>query len=565
MKVRPPHILPCRVSSTQFNASIENAMSYGDTLTSGIQDISALLPLLGSEQCEDHVGSALSNGFLFAAATPLSIFGTLGLAKAGFKAAFASIVIPSWDFLGAEKLRDAGFKPSGKNLELIMMDPANRDRYLLETRLCERLKDLHVQNNGELRVPDEATNWEELNRWTFRMALATAAFCIVNLTAYIELILHDENHIRRSLRLLFPITRILGSYLTVVCLQILIQRRMENIIRARELFGQMDCQFQNQGIPLEIGAIWDMKSASDKCLSRMQRALRSGVRPRLGGLPEKDCPEGLKKLMTKSANYAVMQWPFILLTLLGSFGCLVGYIGCFSIVQGYTGSLRGPLIWLVAETTLSTVRIFIWSSNSKWDNTPPLRLNRVDPPPAALFVTQREPSFEVEINGFDLKVQRADQFFQSLRYHSGIFVKPLAFPDSSLLYSLVGIKKDEHPKLFIVIVDHVDQITRVYSEENKEPKFRSAKFTVCNVEGPAVIQVGPRQPKPFGYQVRGGSAVVGELIPEEPEDHVASNEDLRTALQDHYRSILQASRAEKSVQTSYVDFDWGLTSRVVEP
>ena len=133
--------------------------SYGATLTSGIQDISSLLPILGTEQCDDLAGSALSDGFLFAAATTLSIFGTLGLAMAGFKAAFASIVIPSWGFLGAEKLRDAGFKPSGKNLELIMMDPANRDRYLIETCLCERLEDLHFENNGQVHI---SLDWEGL-------------------------------------------------------------------------------------------------------------------------------------------------------------------------------------------------------------------------------------------------------------------------------------------------------------------------------------------------------------------------------------------------------------------
>ncbi|KAF8062337.1 hypothetical protein FPV67DRAFT_1421831, partial [Lyophyllum atratum] len=96
--------------------------SVGTILTGGIQDISALLPLLGTEQCEEHVGSALSDGFLYAAASPMSIFGSLGVARAGFKTLIASISIPSWGFVGAEKLRDAGFRPSGKNLSLIMMD-----------------------------------------------------------------------------------------------------------------------------------------------------------------------------------------------------------------------------------------------------------------------------------------------------------------------------------------------------------------------------------------------------------------------------------------------------------
>ena len=136
----------------------------------------------------------------------------------------------------------------------------------------------------------------------------------------------------------------------------------------------------------------------------------------------------------------------------------------------------------------------------------------------------------------DLKVQRATHFFRSLGRHSGIFVQPLAFPDSSLLYFLIW--RGTGLGLFIVIVDHVDQTARVYYEENGVPTFRLATFTVTNVE---VAALG--RPKLDGYKVRVASAVVGQPILDEPEDHVASNGDLRTALRDHYRSILQVSAA----------------------
>ncbi|KAF9487843.1 hypothetical protein BDN71DRAFT_576037 [Pleurotus eryngii] len=33
--------------------------TFGGTVTDGIQDVTALFPLLGTEQCEEHVGSAL--------------------------------------------------------------------------------------------------------------------------------------------------------------------------------------------------------------------------------------------------------------------------------------------------------------------------------------------------------------------------------------------------------------------------------------------------------------------------------------------------------------------------
>ncbi|KAJ7926298.1 hypothetical protein B0H13DRAFT_2265913 [Mycena leptocephala] len=54
--------------------------SFGTTISSGIQDISAILSLFGTEQCEFHIGSALRGGgrggYMYAAITPVSIFGS---------------------------------------------------------------------------------------------------------------------------------------------------------------------------------------------------------------------------------------------------------------------------------------------------------------------------------------------------------------------------------------------------------------------------------------------------------------------------------------------------------
>ena len=75
-------------------------------------------------------------------------------------------------------------------------------------------------------------------------------------------------------------------------------------------------------------------------------------------------------------------------------------------------------------------------------------------------VTQRESFPEVKIDGLEslgLGVQWAYQFFQWLWYHSDIFIQPLAFPDSSLFYSLIKSKK-EGLDLYIVIVNHVDKM-----------------------------------------------------------------------------------------------------------
>ncbi|KAJ7573784.1 hypothetical protein C8J56DRAFT_839820, partial [Mycena floridula] len=88
--------------------------SIGNTLVSGIQDISAFLPIIGTEQCERHIGSALDGGFMYAAATPLSMFGSLGIIKASLAVLCASI-----DSRLAQMLSDAGFKLEGSAAAMI--------------------------------------------------------------------------------------------------------------------------------------------------------------------------------------------------------------------------------------------------------------------------------------------------------------------------------------------------------------------------------------------------------------------------------------------------------------
>ncbi|KAJ7080466.1 hypothetical protein C8R44DRAFT_536701, partial [Mycena epipterygia] len=91
-----------------------STVTAGTSLVSGIQDISAFLPIIGTEQCEKHVGEALNGGFLYAAATPLSLFGCLGIVKAS-----AAILCASVSPRLAQMLADAGFKLEGSIAAMI--------------------------------------------------------------------------------------------------------------------------------------------------------------------------------------------------------------------------------------------------------------------------------------------------------------------------------------------------------------------------------------------------------------------------------------------------------------
>jgi len=120
----------------------------GSTLTGGIQDTAAILPLLGTGQCSVQVSSALTRGYLYAAATPMSIFGSLGVVSAGFKTLVACFSFGGIE--GAKILGNIGFEPEGENLSLIMVEAGkaskgkNAGRYIIETRIDELIQELRV-------------------------------------------------------------------------------------------------------------------------------------------------------------------------------------------------------------------------------------------------------------------------------------------------------------------------------------------------------------------------------------------------------------------------------------
>ncbi|KAJ6530224.1 hypothetical protein B0H19DRAFT_1006361, partial [Mycena capillaripes] len=96
--------------------------ALGSVVTSGIQDISAFLPILGTDQCETHCCLGMDRGFWYVAAAPLSIFGSLGIIKAGLVTLIISIDVPG--FRGPRLLQNAGFSPPGilKQLTYILDD-----------------------------------------------------------------------------------------------------------------------------------------------------------------------------------------------------------------------------------------------------------------------------------------------------------------------------------------------------------------------------------------------------------------------------------------------------------
>ena len=187
------------------------------TLTDGIQDIAAILPLLGTEQCSVQVSSALTRGYLYAASAPMSIFGSLGVVSAGFKTLVSCFLFGNIE--GAKILGNMGFEPQGENLSLIMVEAGkgkNAGRYVVETRMDELIRELNIDKNRIIGVSHKSA------AWNIKMMSTTALLCVFSIAPYIYLNL-GANNLKKSTTWVFPILRATGGFITAMLIQLLIQ------------------------------------------------------------------------------------------------------------------------------------------------------------------------------------------------------------------------------------------------------------------------------------------------------------------------------------------------------
>lgn len=432
--------------------------------TRGIQNLAALIPLLTTSLVEKHITKALSNGLLYAAAAPMSIFGSLGIAKAGCIALCASIDYHV--FPGPALLKNAGFHPSGTGKLLLHMKHNKRHLYTAENNK----RHLYKAEDKLRSVLNKKKVWEvEVNlgsrdfwSWNIRLALATMFLCTLGLLPYILVIQLCIEKPTFVTTWIFPILRLFGSGLVVVNLQFLFQLRLIEETYHRLRFIAADNYLKHIG--KSIPANWDPNRRSKKVFDELQSAwlplegkeegkeksntlrhqlddddkakildgvhkltsFKFKVEPspsttpgptpqtahyNLGhrrysstgsrkdtvifdeaeqGVPSEESEPTLDSAervnttassMTKAttraekvALWVTRQFSTFLLwgTQLGlAFGILcvlVGYIGCFTVVQIVKPGWEGPLIWFVCEGLLAIFRTIIWAANPKWDD-----------------------------------------------------------------------------------------------------------------------------------------------------------------------------------------------------
>ncbi|KAJ7573800.1 hypothetical protein C8J56DRAFT_839832, partial [Mycena floridula] len=379
--------------------------SVGTTLVSGIQDISAFLPIIGTEQCEKHIGSALDGGFMYAAATPLSMFGSLGIIKASIAVLCASI-----HSKGAQMLSDAGFKLEGSAAAMIGKVPRGekekrkakeeekegRTPYVAARQFLELLKEQHIENDAS-KLSLEFTYF----KWNISLIIMTILLLPLSITPYIPIIV--ENH--GITVWIYPLLRIIGSAICVITVQVIIQIRTKTILNdvlmtLKKESGEKDEQESSQNEETPMTNITVMPRSANRGVQdpesppvpSSQNPLRDGTSGSsrdpiqehfavAAVSNEANCSEPpvkaklLSPFPAKSKITICFYLTFLQFCLFLGIGATgVGYIGCFTVIQN-AASRKNTYLWVGLEAILAFIRIILWGSNPKWDEATGVKVN----------------------------------------------------------------------------------------------------------------------------------------------------------------------------------------------
>ena len=176
----------------------------------------------------------------------------------------------------------------------------NKGRYIIENRIDELIKELNIDKNRIRGVSHKST------AWNVKMMATTALLCTFSIAPYIYLNL-GANHLNKSTTWVFPILRATGGFITTTLIQLLIQRRITSL--------------------------------SDQYLVKRDH------------VPNRDEEVGVEPRDGKNHEMDARTWLMLFLLLIGLVASVVGYVGCFSVVQNST-TISGPVSWLCLEAGL---------------------------------------------------------------------------------------------------------------------------------------------------------------------------------------------------------------------
>jgi hypothetical protein len=230
----------------------------------------------------------------------------------------------------------------------------------------------------------------------------------------------------------------------------------------------------------------------------------------------------LKGKLVSTRRDSGLLWPFLALLLIGNIASVIGYVGCFSVVQSSRRG-SGPLIWLCLEVALTMIRIFLWAWNARSDEPTPITLTFAlasDPP----LPTCNKFVDEIEDEKV-LPLVRARKFLEDITSYAGL-VKRFDDPSVSLFYTLTRHAPSDNHRLpperalYITLFDATERTTRVFSQDSNGQHLRSADPLVLDMKY-GVLETRIR-----------------EKIEAWDDDPVATDNPFMGKLREHYMSIL---------------------------
>ncbi|KAK7018064.1 hypothetical protein VNI00_018412 [Paramarasmius palmivorus] len=344
--------------------------NIGTTLAGGIQDVSALLPLLGTEQVERHVGSALEKGYLYAAASNLSLFGSLGSAKAAFATCVGTITHRR--FYGGQWLDDAGFGTAGSVTSMVTIDK-DSGLYGAEVKLKKLLEEQHI-DDPHLVLGFEWTGWRRTDGRYDAMEAWYWTYIIKDIKARnLAEVVKDARGMYRQMK--FQI-----HHLFKLSVELALQLRIHRITNTSLEWTKAR---HKKDDPLE-GTYTQKVQPLEQCIRAYlhEHETPSGTEQGRENVPNDE----LKALLAVSPMLVIYQ----LLIAAGMVMIVVGYVGCFSIVKN-SNAPAGPYVWFGMEAFLSLLRMVLWGLNPSWDEstglTMKLKLHNPDDPYYPLITT----------------------------------------------------------------------------------------------------------------------------------------------------------------------------------
>ncbi|KAJ7020389.1 hypothetical protein C8F04DRAFT_1050864 [Mycena alexandri] len=473
----------------------------GTSLVSGIQDISAFLPIIGTDQCERHVGEALEGGYLYAAAAPLSMFGSLGIVKAstailvasfspssaqmlvnaGFKleGSVAAMLgtapskrntlkstdndseVPYGEYIGQMlanagfELANTGFKLKGSVGAMPATAPSKRDTskntdndseafktgYVAAQKLRALLAEQHIDlEKSKVKL---AFNYAS---WNWGLCISTSLLACLSILPYIGLIRDSDPPPRSFPAWAPPILRIAGSAISVIVAQMIIQGKIQQALQSMLDGTEPSARAPSSDLEKgDSGTLGQPPNAADG--SAQAKVKREAA---LGPLPHN---------ITSRIRFTALQ----LLLFIGIGATAVGYLGCFTVVQNAPAS--STYMWLGIEVALALLRIYIWGLNPSWDEAAGLTLELQLPndfEQAPRITTAQDlqkdilPSVYYKQTPFVILTD--SEFLEYISLYTGP-VQRFSDPDNhvAIYYTLVGVpergESEEHKALLTTILD----------------------------------------------------------------------------------------------------------------